>query len=156
MKLEGLHGITEESIGDMEGISQKRGKKLIICDTNIFIRLFRNNSKMVKELNFLGFDRLTLSSISIAEIYFGMKKNEKRKTKEKINLFNRQEINSDISLLAERMMYEHYLLKPSLPDCFIAATAIYLNAELFTLNRNHFEFYPQLKLYNPKYKHVTT
>ncbi len=146
--------MTEKRVNQKSGLST-RGKKLILCDTNVFFRLFRSDSQMVKELNVIGFDRLVLSSISILEIYFGMKKKEKRKTKEKINKFNRQELNSEISLLAEHMMFEHYLLKPSLPDCYIAATAVYLNAELFTLNRKHFEFYSQLKLYNPRYKHET-
>ena len=42
------------------------------------------------------------------------------------------------------------ILFPLLKDALIAATAIFHNAELFTLNRKDFAYIPNLKLYEPK------
>ena len=44
---------------------------------------------------------------------------------------------------------ENYCLsqKLNLPDALIAATAIYYNIELFTLNIKDFKFIPDIKLY---------
>ncbi|GHT60215.1 hypothetical protein FACS18945_6290 [Bacteroidia bacterium] len=41
------------------------------------------------------------------------------------------------------------ITKLSLPDAYIAATALYYNIELFTLNLKDFIFIPNLKLYQP-------
>jgi len=40
--------------------------------------------------------------------------------------------------------------KLKLPDAQIAATALFHNAELFTLNRKDFAYIPNLKLYEHK------
>jgi len=40
--------------------------------------------------------------------------------------------------------------KLKLPDAQIAATALFHNAELFTLNRKDFAYIPNLKLYDYK------
>lgn len=49
-------------------------KKIILCVTNIFIEYFHGDEKIISELDHLGFERLSLSVISVAEIYFGMRK----------------------------------------------------------------------------------
>ncbi len=38
-----------------------------------------------------------------------------------------------------------------IPDALIAASSVYNNIELFTLNRKDFDFAPHLRLYNPKF-----
>jgi predicted nucleic acid-binding protein len=63
-------------------------KKVILCDSNIVFKYFRGEENIVQEIDYLGFSRLAISAVSIAEMYFGMKKSEIRSTKELINKFN--------------------------------------------------------------------
>lgn len=49
-------------------------KKLILCDTGVFFELFHQNPEVCEELDYLGFGRLLLSSVSVAEAYYGIKK----------------------------------------------------------------------------------
>jgi len=56
-----------------------------------------------------------------------------------------------VSKLATDLVKQYCLShKLRLPDAQIAATALYHNAELFTLNRKDFVFIPNLKLFEPK------
>ncbi len=142
----------------MEGVSlggtpQKRGKKMILCDTNVIFDYYHKNENMLLELDELGFERLSISSISVAEMYHYMFTKEKRKTKELLNKFLVRPLTPEISNLFEQLMYEHHTKHPSIPDCLIAATALNINAELFTLNKKHFTYYKGIKFYRPKYKH---
>jgi predicted nucleic acid-binding protein len=51
-------------------------KKIILCDTNIFIDYFHGDERTIQELDLLGFERLAISVVSVGEIYFGMRKRE--------------------------------------------------------------------------------
>jgi tRNA(fMet)-specific endonuclease VapC len=53
-------------------------KRLILCDTNIVVNAFRETPSILTELDRLGFDRLVIASVTAAELYFGMRKGEKR------------------------------------------------------------------------------
>ena len=137
----------------MEGISQKRGKSYILCDTNVFFAYFKGNEEMKKELDEIGFDRLHISVVSVGEIYHLMLVKERTETKRQINKYQVQPVTILISDLFEHMMYSYHKFHPSVPDCLIAATALSINAELFTLNKKHFTYYKGIKFYRPKYKH---
>jgi tRNA(fMet)-specific endonuclease VapC len=45
---------------------------LVICDTNIFISLFRNIPETVNELEAIGNTNVLISSVSVMELYRGM------------------------------------------------------------------------------------
>lgn len=124
--------------------------QLILCDTGIFLDYFRGNINMLAELEEIGFERLAISSISIAEIYFGMYKREERQTKEAIKKFNKYHLNKDISqnFLSLMLSYKSYNL--AIPDALIASTAISNNLELFTHNTKDFDFIEDINLYKPK------
>ncbi len=64
----------------------KRAKPLILCDTNVFFRVFREDQTIWNELSHIGFERLALCSVTKAEVYFGMKDSEKKRTKALLNL----------------------------------------------------------------------
>ncbi|MEY4904393.1 MAG: hypothetical protein RLZZ292_2208 [Bacteroidota bacterium] len=49
-------------------------KKLVLCDTNIFIKLLRGDAQIKEQLTQLGQDRIVLSIITIAELFQGAKK----------------------------------------------------------------------------------
>ena len=132
----------------------KSAKPLILCDSGVFFRAFRNDKSMWQEINHIGFDRLALSTVTIGEAYYGMKDDEVTRTKQLLNLFKHFSLNKESCSRFQHMMYEYRQQHPQLPDCMIAATALSINAHLFTLNRKDFSYYKKLTLYKPKLKHV--
>ena len=75
----------------------KRAAPLVLCDTNVFIRLFRKDPTMIKEVKHVGQERLALSAISKAEIYYGMVDREVSRTKSLLNLFQVFPLSGEIS-----------------------------------------------------------
>jgi tRNA(fMet)-specific endonuclease VapC len=126
-------------------------KKIILCDTNIFIDYFHDDEKVIKELDYLGFDRLAISVVSVAEIYFGMRKRETVKTRDLIRKFNLLHLDKNTSKLFIQFMLGYKDLGIAVPDALIAATTVSNNVELFTHNRKDFDFIEGLKLYNPRF-----
>lgn len=131
----------------------KSAAPLVLCDTDVFIRLFRKDPIMIDEFKHLGKERLALSVITKGEIYYGMKNQEVSRTKSLLNLFQVLPLDREISKAFVHYMYEYRNNNPHVPDCLIAATAISINARLFTLNRKHFTYYADLEIYNPMHKH---
>jgi len=48
--------------------------EMILCDTNIFIHLFRGQTKVKAALDKIGNEKIALSIITYAEIIYGTKK----------------------------------------------------------------------------------
>ncbi len=44
---------------------------MILCDTNILIEFYKNNSQILQELHHIGQYNLAISAITQAELYFG-------------------------------------------------------------------------------------
>ncbi len=124
---------------------------MILCDTNILIEFYKNTRQIVQELRHIGQNRLAVSVVTPAELYFGaLNKAELQKIKQHLSLLHQLHIDVRIS---ERFLQliETYSLshKLSIPDAMIAATAIVHGLELYTLNRRDFQFISGLKLYEP-------
>lgn len=122
---------------------------MILCDTNILIEFYKNNLQFVQELKHIGQDQLAISVITQAELYYGaLNKTELQKIKQHLALLHQYVVTPGISNIFLNLM-ETYALshKLSLPDAFIAATALAHNIELYTLNTKDFQFIPNLKLY---------
>ena len=126
-------------------------KKMILCDTNIFIDYFHEEGQIVRELDYLGFNRLAMSVVSVAEIYFGMRKRETSDTRTLISKFNHLHIDKETSKLFVQMMLGYKDMGIAIPDALIAATALANNMVLYTHNRKDFNFIDNLQLYNPKF-----
>lgn len=126
-------------------------KKIILCDTNIFIDFFHSDERIIQELDFLGFERLAISVVSVGEIYFGMRKREAVQTRDLVRKFNLMHIDKNISKLFIQFMLGYRDMGIAVPDALIAATTVYNNVELFTHNRKDFDFIEGLKLYNPRF-----
>lgn len=120
----------------------KRAKPLILCDTNVFLEYlyeYRGSKEenLTFELDKVGFDRLAVSVVTLAEVYRYTKKREVRNTKNLINKFAVISLTKHISDVYQVLVYyKNY--HPDVADCLIAATAIAHNAHLFTFNRKHF------------------
>ena len=122
---------------------------MIICDTNIFIEIFRKNENIRYELDKIGYENILVSDVVKAELFFGAKdKSELQSIKNYLNNYSSLTIQPEISKMAVDLV-ENYCLshKLNLPDALIAAIALYHNIELFTLNKKHFAFIPNLRLY---------
>jgi tRNA(fMet)-specific endonuclease VapC len=126
-------------------------KQIVLCDTNILIRYFKGDTAIINELDNIGFRRLAISTVTAAEMYFGMHKNEIRETKELINKFSIFDIDKNVSKRFLEIVFEHQN-HLSLADALIAATAIENAVQLYTLNIKDFDFLKDIKLYKPKLK----
>ena len=128
---------------------------MILCDTNVIIEFYKNNTQITSNLRQIGFQNLAISDISVAELYYGaFNKDELRKIKENLALLQQIPISRDISLQFLNLM-ETYALshKPSIPDLLIAATALKHQLSIFTLNVKDFRFIPDLAIYEPTIKY---
>jgi predicted nucleic acid-binding protein len=95
---------------------------------------------------------MAVSVITFAELYAGARnKNEFNNFHKRISTINILEINSHISDIFNKLITDYSLSHSiGIPDSLIAATSIYFSTELFTFNRKHFHFIPDLILYNFK------
>jgi predicted nucleic acid-binding protein len=124
---------------------------MILLDTNIFVEISKGNVAMVSIVEHIEKQNIVVSDISRAELFYGARdKMELKQLQRLINYLNIFPITPEVSTLAVKFV-EAYCLshKARILDMLIAATAIYYNVELYTLNVKDFIFIPGLKLYRP-------
>ena len=127
-------------------------KRLVICDTNIFIEFYKGNSEVIENLHKIGNENIALSSVTAGELIFGaFNKAELRSIQKDINELRVLHINEKISRnfidLMQKYSLSHNL---DLPDALIAATVINTDFKLYTLNLKHFKYIDNIKLWNNK------
>jgi len=122
---------------------------MTLCDTNIFIEYFRKNNSIRLELEKIGFDNIVISDVVKAELYFGARdRTDLQNIVKCLDFFPVLTIRPEISKIAVDFVKQYCLSqKLKLPDALIAATAIYHDIVLFTLNLKDFRFIPNIKLY---------
>ena len=127
-------------------------KKLVICDTNIFIEFYKGNTKIIEHLKEIGNENIALSSVTAGELIFGAFNNaELNNIKKDIDQLEVLHINKIISNDFVNLMLKYSLSHSlDLPDALIASTAIISDLELYTLNMKHFKYISNLKLWKPK------
>jgi tRNA(fMet)-specific endonuclease VapC len=121
----------------------------ILCDTNVFIKLFNNDPIVIAELSKIGNSRILMSSVSAMELYVGMKdKQDLQHMRKRIKLFNCLHLNETASEKSVELI-SNYRLSHGLmiPDALIAAMAVAYDLELFTYNTKDFRYIPSIKLY---------
>jgi len=125
---------------------------MILCDTDIFIEAFKNNTLATGSLKRIGFQNIALSAITLMELYFGAL-NKKELLKIKSRLKQLEIINLDQKItetainLIEKYAKSHGL---HIPDALIAATAIRRGMQLLTYNVKDFKFIERIRLYSEK------
>ena len=122
---------------------------MILCDTNILIELYKNNSQVIRELNRIGINKLAISIITQSELYYGaINKTELNKIKKHLTSIRILPIDLDVSnqfiQLMERYSLSHKL---NIPDALIASTSLIYQFDLYTLNQKDFNFIEGLNLY---------
>ncbi len=122
---------------------------MVLCDTNIFISAFNGRQDTIDEMDKIGFENIVISSITLMELYQGMKnKTELVQMKKKIKYFDVIDIDAETSKLATTLI-EKFKLSHGLqiPDAIIGATSVIHRIPLFTYNLKDFNFIPNLNLY---------
>ncbi len=124
-------------------------QQLILCDTNILIEFYKNSNNIVSELRNIGQSNLAISIITAGELIYGaFNKQELTQILKDISYLQLLHLNQKIGELNLQLMTEFSLSHNlSLPDAFIAATAIFHDIPLYTLNQKDFRFIPNLNLY---------
>ena len=124
-------------------------KKIVLVDTDIFIKVFRGHTGHKKGLDNLK-GRIAISVITVIELYQGVaSKKRKYELERQLKAYEVLPLNEQISntaiLLMKKYTPENVLLPP---DGLIAATAMQNELELYTDNKKDFDFIKGLKFYN--------
>jgi len=121
---------------------------MVIFDTNILIELYRGNEQIREAVLTLDNATFYISAITAAEFLVGARdKQEMRAIRKQLNYYNALPITEDISNLFVNLFQEYSLShKPSIPDTLIAATSLYYDLPLLTLNKRDFQYFPGIKL----------
>jgi len=125
---------------------------MILCDTNIFIEIYRRNKAVHTVLiDKIGLKNVVVSDVTRAELFYGaFNKAELQMIRKDLSNFQILHIDQFISEKAVEFVEKYCLShKTDLEDALIAATAILYNIELYTLNIKDFVFSPEIKLYQP-------
>lgn len=124
-------------------------EKIVLCDTNILIEALKQDKNILKSIDAIGHNNLALSVITSAELLFGARdKVESKKIKKSIDFLRIIPINFQICELFLNLVDKYALShRVGIPDTFIAATALYFDIELFTLNQKDFRFISGIKLF---------
>ena len=126
--------------------------EMILCDTNIFIEIYRRNNAVRKVLlDKIGLENVVISDVTRAELFYGaINKTELQMIRKDLSNFRVLHIDPFISKMAVEFVEKYCLSqKTDLEDALIAATAILYGIELYTLNTKDFVFIPEIKLFQP-------
>lgn len=130
--------------------------KSIVIDTDILIDYAKGYASWIDEYLEGSSSQLILPTIVIAE-YFASKTMEKERetriAEKTFSLFGKQDLTQDIAKIIGKILRNN--LAPataSIPDIVIAATTLFLDAELATRNTRDFATIPDLRFFDPKKK----
>jgi len=126
-------------------------QSLVLCDTNIIIELYKNNTSIITALHKIGQEKIAISLITAGELLFGaINKRELNRISKDIENLQTLPLDESIGIIALDLLQKHTLShKLALPDALIAATALHYKIPLYTLNQKDFRPISGLKLYNP-------
>lgn len=126
----------------------------IVLDTNILIDNVHGYARWVDVLLKNSLYRLVVPTIVVAEYHTaaelespeGYEKSEKY-----LSSFMLQDLNSEIAQILGRILRRKtHISSASLADLIVAATALHLDCELATRNKNDFAKIPRLRFFDPE------
>jgi len=124
---------------------------MILCDTNILIEVYRKNVDVISVLdNISRCSTIVISDVTRAEMLVGARnRREMQILVKELGQIKCMPVQSEISACSIQLLIK-YRLSHGLDfhNALIAATAIYHNVELFTLNVKDFAFISNIKLYD--------
>jgi predicted nucleic acid-binding protein len=122
--------------------------KRLLLDTDIVVDFLRGQPSAVAYVKAEA-DRISFSSIVVAELYAGVRNDELQRLDELLSLFPVIPVTADVARAAglhKRDYFKSHVV--GLADAIIAATAETLDVELKTFNVKH---YPMLSGLQPPY-----
>jgi len=122
---------------------------MVLCDTNIFIEIYKGNDLIIENFKEIGQDNVAISDVSCAELLYGARnRNELKLIRKDINKLIVLPISTIVSTHAVKLVEEFSLSHNfNLPDALIASTAIVHNIKLYTLNLKDFKFLNDIALF---------
>ncbi|PTM13133.1 MAG: pilus assembly protein [Bacteroidetes bacterium] len=122
---------------------------LVLCDTNIIIEFYKENSSIFDKLRTIGQENIAVSIITVGELLFGaLNKKERKQINQDIAHLHLLHLDSAIGDCCIELMNNYTLSHSlSLPDGLIAATAIIQDIPLYTLNKKDFQYIKGIQLY---------
>ncbi len=126
-------------------------KNEIVCDSNVFINLLRNDLQTVDVVRRIGEENIIMPIITSIELVKGSQsKKELKSVIEFINSYKSLQINrKGINLSLELIKKYHLSNNLGLADAMIAASVVITDLQLFTFNVKDFDFIKSLNLYYP-------
>jgi predicted nucleic acid-binding protein len=124
--------------------------KKVLCDTNVFIKLFNDDVQTINNLANIGNPNILIPSVAVMELYAGMgNKQELSDMRKKLRFYNVVHLNQKCSRLAISFMHDYKLShNMQIPDALIGAMAITYKIPLYTYNLKDFRFMPNIELYD--------
>lgn len=133
-------------------MAKKKMTDKIVCDTNVFIRLFRKDEETIDALEQIGNKNIVMPTISAIELCKGARsKNELKSTIDFIKRYSKLQLNNKgVELGLEFIKKYHLSHGLSLADALIASSVVMTKGlKLFTFNVKDFDYIKGLKLYYP-------
>ncbi len=88
-------------------------EQMILCDTNIFIEIYCDNTDVIKTAKQIGQHNMAVSDVTCAELLFGARnKKELSLIRKDINKLTILPISSDVSAMAVLFALSHKLALP--------------------------------------------
>ena len=122
----------------------------VIIDSSILIDFTRSKKGYLPEILALKTD-LFIPTVVVAELWSGKSMSDKKEAnivEKMLRGFKVVDLNKDIAKMTGGLLRTNQVSQAF--DAVIAATALYLDAELATANKKHFEKVRGLKLFNPQ------
>jgi predicted nucleic acid-binding protein len=123
----------------------------LLCDTNILIEVYKDNHSVINTVKKIGQTNIVVSDVTCAELLYGARnKAELKIFRKDLDTLKVLPVIPEISKMAV-MLVEQYCLshKLALPDALIAATSMYHQLDLYTLNIKDFGYISGIKLFQP-------
>ena len=121
-----------------------------LLDTDVMVDFLRGHPKAVAMVKG-NLDRITLSTIVVAELYAGVRDGEEKRTLDRL-VSDLETLPVSTEIAQQGGLYKRDFSHPhgvGLADAIIAATAEIRNAQLKTLNTRH---YPMFENLQPAYE----
>ncbi len=125
---------------------------MILVDTDVLIEILDKNSKKgedaLRKIEDAGED-ISLTSLNLHEILFGLYKYADNKKIEKVKLLDVIDFTKDDAALSAKLEVKAEKRGEKIPrfDAMIAAVAINRGFKLFTFNKDHFDGFEELALF---------
>ena len=125
----------------------------VIIDSDVLIDLARGDSRAIDLVDAVigGGERPTISIVTEMEVLVGARtRGEQRTIRQLLQRFHVLPISEMVSIRARNLVVQYGLSHGlTIPDAFIAATAIAARSLLLTKNLRHFSYLPRLRVRFP-------